>query len=93
MTNDERAMNRIVQVFGIGLTVLGALAVWRAVFFLIPFAGLRYGLFMALFACLFTAIGIVMTVISTRKAKKWKMLLAEQAEEQAAQAEQTDETE
>ena len=93
MTNDERAINRIVQVFGIILTCLGALAVWRAIFFLIPFAGLRYGVFMAMFGCLFTAVGIVMTVIGFRKEKKWKKLRAEQAAlaEQTDQPEQTDE--
>lgn len=90
MTNDERAMNNIVRVFGIILTCLGALAVWRAIFFLIPYAGLQYGSFMAVFGCLFTVTGIVMTVISFRKAKKWKKALAERAAlaEQAAHAEQ-----
>ena len=95
MTNDERAINNIVRAFGIILTCLGALAVWRAIFFLIPFAGFQYGMFMALFGCLFTAVGIVMTVISFRKAKKWKEALAEQAAqaEQTAQAEDTGEAE
>ena len=100
MTNDERAINKIIRVFGIILTCLGALAVWRAIFFLIPFAGFQYGLFMALFGCLFTAAGIVMAVISFRKEKKWKAALAEQTAqaeraalaEQADQPEQTDET-
>ncbi len=93
MTNDERAINNIVRVFGIILTCLGALAVWRAIFFLIPFAGLQYGMFMAVFGCLFTITGIVMAVISFRKAKKWKEALAEQAAqaEQIAPPEQTDE--
>lgn len=104
MTNDERAMNNIVRVFGIILTCLGALAVWRAIFFLIPYAGFQYGIFMALFGCLFTVVGIVMTVISFRKAKKWKEALAERAAlaeqpeqaapvEQIAPAEQADEAE
>ena len=94
MTNDERAINNIVRVFGIILTCLGALTVWRAIFFLIPFAGFRYGMFMAVFGCLFTITGIVMAVISFRKAKKWKEALAEQAAqtEQVTLPEQTDET-
>ena len=88
MTSDERSMNTILRVAGIILTVMGCLATYRGIFFLIPFAGLKYGLFMTCMGAVFAVAGIVMTVLTFRRAKKWKKALEEQ---QAA--EQTDEAE
>ena len=89
MTKDERSMNMILRVFGIFLIAIGCLATWRGIFFLIPFAGMKYGLPMTIAAAVFAGAGIVMTVVTFRRAKRWKQVL----EKQAAQAEEDRETE
>ena len=89
MTNDDRAMNKLLRAAGIILAAIGCLATWRGIFFLIPFAGLKYGLFMTVMGAVFAVAGVVMTVLTFRREKKWKQAL----EEQAARAEQSEQTE
>ena len=79
MTSDERAMNHILLAAGIFLIFFGCLATWRGIFFLIPFAGMRYGLPMTIAAAVFAVAGVGLTVFTVRRKKKWKKALEEQA--------------
>ena len=79
MTNDERALNRILIAAGIFMVFFGCLATWRGIFFLIPFAGLQYGLTMTILSVVLAVAGVIVTVRAVRKGKKWKKDLEEQA--------------
>ncbi len=79
MTNDERAMNKLLMAAGIFLIVFGCLGTWRGIFFLIPFAGLQYGLPMTIAAAVFAVAGVALTVFTVRRGKRWKKALEEQA--------------
>ena len=94
MTSDERAMNKLLTAFGIFLIFFGCLGTWRGIFFLIPYAGMQYGLPMTIAAAVFGIAGVALTVFTVRRGKKWKKALEEQAalEDHAEQvAEQTEE--
>ena len=88
MTSDERAMNKILTAAGIFLIFFGCLATWRGIFFLIPFAGMRYGLPMTIAAAVFGVAGVILTVYTVRRSKKWKKALEEQAAQEQDSAEQ-----
>ena len=88
MTNDERAMNRILTAAGIFLIFFGCLATWRGIFFLIPMAGMRYGLPMTIAAAVFGIAGVALTVFTIRRGKKWKKALEEQAAKEKETAEE-----
>ena len=88
MTNDERAMNNILLAAGIFLIFFGCLATWRGIFFLIPFAGMRYGLPMTIAAAVFGVAGVILTVFTVRRKKKSKKAMEEQALEEGTGQEQ-----
>ena len=86
MTKDDQDFNKIFKISGIVLLVLGILSIWRGIFRLIPFAGLRVGLTFTFIGCAITAGGIAFLAYAHWQVKKWE----KQRAEQEAQAEQAD---